>query len=66
MSRRSIGDVVGGYLLAHVAAHEGIHAVEVIAGEKPQPLDYNQMPRCTYCVPQVAATCAQMGNICSA
>jgi dihydrolipoamide dehydrogenase len=51
----AIGDVVGGYLLAHVAAHEGIHAVEVIAGEKPQPLDYNQMPRCTYSRPQIAS-----------
>jgi dihydrolipoamide dehydrogenase len=51
----AIGDVVGGYLLAHVAAHEGIHAVEVIAGQKPQPLDYNQMPRCTYSRPQVAS-----------
>jgi dihydrolipoamide dehydrogenase len=51
----AIGDVVGGYLLAHVAVHEGIHAVEVIAGQKPHPLDYNQMPRCTYSRPQVAS-----------
>ena len=51
----AIGDVVGGYQLAHVAAHEGIHAVEVIAGQKPHPLDYNQMPRCTYSRPQVAS-----------
>ena len=51
----AIGDVVGGYQLAHVAAHEGIHAVEVIAGQTPQPLDYNQMPRCTYSRPQVAS-----------
>jgi dihydrolipoamide dehydrogenase len=51
----AIGDVVGGYQLAHVAAHEGIHAVEVIAGQKPEPLNYNQMPRCTYSRPQVAS-----------
>ena len=51
----AIGDVVGGYQLAHVAAHEGIHAVEVIAGQEPQPLQYNQMPRCTYSRPQVAS-----------
>jgi dihydrolipoamide dehydrogenase len=51
----AIGDVVGGYQLAHVAAHEGIHAAEVIAGEKPEPLDYNQMPRCTYSRPQIAS-----------
>ena len=51
----AIGDVVGGYQLAHVAGHEGIHAAEVIAGQKPEPLDYNQMPRCTYSRPQVAS-----------
>jgi dihydrolipoamide dehydrogenase len=51
----AIGDVVGGYQLAHVAAHEGIHAIEVIAGQKPEPLNYNQMPRCTYSRPQVAS-----------
>jgi dihydrolipoamide dehydrogenase len=51
----AIGDVVGGYLLAHVASHEGIHAVEVIAGAAPEPLDYNHMPRCTYSRPQVAS-----------
>jgi dihydrolipoamide dehydrogenase len=51
----AIGDVVGGYQLAHVAAHEGIHAVEVIAGQHPHPLNYNQMPRCTYSRPQVAS-----------
>ncbi len=51
----AIGDVVGGYQLAHVAGHEGIHAVEVIAGQKPEPLNYNQMPRCTYSRPQIAS-----------
>lgn len=51
----AVGDVVGGYLLAHVASHEGIHAVEVICGANPEPLDYNHMPRCTYSRPQVAS-----------
>jgi dihydrolipoamide dehydrogenase len=51
----AIGDVVGGYQLAHVAAHEGIHAVEVIAGQTPEALDYNKMPRCTYSRPQIAS-----------
>jgi dihydrolipoamide dehydrogenase len=50
-----VGDVVGGYQLAHVAGHEGIHAVEVITGKRPHPLDYNQMPRCTYSRPQIAS-----------
>ncbi|HEV1998146.1 MAG TPA: dihydrolipoyl dehydrogenase, partial [Candidatus Dormibacteraeota bacterium] len=51
----AVGDVVGGYLLAHVASHEGIHAVEVICGATPEPLNYNHMPRCTYSRPQVAS-----------
>jgi dihydrolipoamide dehydrogenase len=51
----AVGDVVGGYQLAHVAGHEGIHAVEVITGKRPHPLDYNQMPRCTYSRPQIAS-----------
>ncbi|MDQ6747572.1 MAG: dihydrolipoyl dehydrogenase [Candidatus Dormibacteraeota bacterium] len=51
----AVGDVVGGYLLAHVASHEGLHAVEVIAGERTEDLNYNQMPRCTYSRPQVAS-----------
>jgi dihydrolipoamide dehydrogenase len=51
----AVGDAVGGYLLAHVAGHEGMHAVEVIAGQTPQPLDYNKMPRCTYSRPQIAS-----------
>ncbi|GAC1327386.1 MAG: dihydrolipoyl dehydrogenase [Candidatus Dormibacteria bacterium] len=51
----AVGDVVGGYLLAHVASHEGIHAAEVIAGEPAEALNYNHMPRCTYSRPQVAS-----------
>lgn len=51
----AIGDVIGGMLLAHVAAAEGEVAVEAIAGEQVHPLDYNRVPRCTYCRPQIAS-----------
>lgn len=50
-----IGDVTGRMALAHVASAQGIIAVEVIAGEEPKPLDYDAIPRCTYCQPQVAS-----------
>ena len=49
------GDVTGCLLLAHVASHQGVTAVETIAGLNPPPLDYDQMPRAVYCQPQVAA-----------
>ncbi len=51
----AIGDVIGGVQLAHVAAHEGIHAVEVMAGLTPHPIDYNMIAKCTYCRPEVAS-----------
>jgi dihydrolipoamide dehydrogenase len=51
----SIGDVIGGLLLAHVAAHEGIAAVHAIAGAEAEPVDYNKMPRATYSRPQIAS-----------
>jgi dihydrolipoamide dehydrogenase len=51
----SIGDIVHGPALAHVASAEGIICVENIAGEKPQALDYNNLPSCTYCWPEVAS-----------
>ena len=51
----AIGDVVAGQALAHVASAEGIICVEKIAGHKPEPLDYNNIPGCTYCVPEVAS-----------
>jgi dihydrolipoamide dehydrogenase len=51
----AIGDVIGGLMLAHVAAHEGITAVHEIAGEGPAPIDYDHQPRATYCHPQVAS-----------
>ena len=51
----AIGDVIGGLMLAHVAAHEGIVAVHEIAGEGPEPIDYDHQPRATYTHPQVAS-----------
>jgi len=51
----AIGDVIGPPWLAHVASAEGIHCVEVIAGHHPVPVDYDNIPGCTYCQPQVAS-----------
>jgi len=51
----AIGDVTKGQALAHVASAEGITCVEAIAGHKPEPIDYNNIPGCTYCVPEVAS-----------
>ena len=51
----AIGDVVPGQALAHVASAEGIICVEKIAGHHPQPLDYNNIPGCTYCSPEIAS-----------
>lgn len=51
----AIGDVTPGAALAHVASAEGILCVEKIAGESPQPLDYNNIPACTYCSPEIAS-----------
>ncbi|HXH23346.1 MAG TPA: dihydrolipoyl dehydrogenase [Dehalococcoidia bacterium] len=51
----AIGDVTGRLLLAHVASHQGITAVETIAGHDPPPLDYDKMPRAVYCEPQVGS-----------
>lgn len=51
----AIGDVIGGYLLAHVASEEAVLAVETIAGKNPRPIDYLTVPRCTYSIPEVAA-----------
>jgi dihydrolipoamide dehydrogenase len=49
------GDVVGGFWLAHEAGHEGIIAVEHMAGEDPLPKDRNLVPRVTFCRPEVAS-----------
>lgn len=51
----AIGDIVQGQALAHVASAEGIVCVEKIAGENPSPIDYNNIPGCTYCSPEVAS-----------
>ncbi|MDQ6795964.1 MAG: dihydrolipoyl dehydrogenase [Chloroflexota bacterium] len=52
----AIGDMVGGLWLAHTAAHEGIVAAHVIAGEKDVPeIDYVEQPRATYCRPEIAS-----------
>jgi dihydrolipoamide dehydrogenase len=51
----AIGDVVPGPALAHVASAEGIICVEKIAGHHPEPLDYNNIPSCTYCSPEIAS-----------
>ncbi|MFO8055609.1 MAG: dihydrolipoyl dehydrogenase [Bacteroidales bacterium] len=51
----AIGDVIPGPALAHVASHEGIICVEKIAGQAPEPMDYNNIPGCTYTVPEVAS-----------
>jgi dihydrolipoamide dehydrogenase len=51
----AIGDVVPGAALAHVASAEGILCVEKIAGHNVEPIDYNNIPSCTYCWPEVAS-----------
>src|SRR5713226_9753766 len=54
-SIHAIGDVVGGYLLAHAASHEGITASEDIAGQQLAPMDQDLVTRCTYSHPQIAS-----------
>jgi dihydrolipoamide dehydrogenase len=51
----AIGDIVKGPALAHVASAEGIICVEKIAGHHPQPLNYGNIPGCTYCNPEIAS-----------
>jgi dihydrolipoamide dehydrogenase len=51
----AIGDVIGAPWLAHVASHEGIVCIEKIAGVDPHPVNYDNIPACTYCQPQVAS-----------
>lgn len=51
----AIGDIVPGAALAHVATAEAITCVEKIAGHTPEPIDYNNIPSCTYCIPEVAS-----------
>lgn len=51
----AIGDIVPGPALAHVASAEGITCVEAICGHHPEPIDYNNIPGCTYCSPEIAS-----------
>jgi dihydrolipoamide dehydrogenase len=51
----AIGDMAGHQLLAHKAMAEGVVAAETIAGQSPRPVDYGNVPSCTYCHPQVAS-----------
>ena len=51
----AIGDVIPTPLLAHVAMAEGILAVETMAGKNPRPINYDHVPSCTYCQPEVAS-----------
>ncbi|WP_242118785.1 dihydrolipoyl dehydrogenase [Aestuariivivens sediminicola] len=51
----AIGDVTPGQALAHVASAEGILCVEKIAGQHVEPIDYGNIPGCTYCSPEIAS-----------
>ena len=51
----AIGDIVPGPALAHVASHEALVCVEKIAGLSPKPLDYGNIPGCTYTTPEIAS-----------
>jgi dihydrolipoamide dehydrogenase len=51
----AVGDVIGGMQLAHVAAHEGLVAVEHMAGKEPAPLKYEMIAKCVYSSPEVAS-----------
>jgi dihydrolipoamide dehydrogenase len=51
----AVGDMTGHQLLAHKAMAEGVVAAEAIAGRSPRPVDYGNVPSCTYCRPQVAS-----------
>ncbi len=51
----AIGDLAGAPWLAHKASHEGIVCVEAIAGLDPHPVDWSNVPGCTYCRPQIAS-----------
>lgn len=51
----AIGDIVHGPALAHVASHEALVCVEKIAGGNPEPVDYSNIPGCTYTTPEIAS-----------
>ena len=51
----AVGDVIGPPWLAHVASEEAVVCVETIADHRPTPIDYDSIPACTYCMPQIAS-----------
>ncbi len=51
----AIGDVLKTQALAHLASHEGIVAVEDVAGRSPSPINYDRVPSCTYCAPEIGS-----------
>jgi len=51
----AVGDLINTPWLAHVASMEGVHAVELMAGKTPPPINYRQIPSCTYCWPEVGS-----------
>jgi dihydrolipoamide dehydrogenase len=51
----AIGDIVAGPALAHVASAEGITCIEKIAGLNPEPIDYGNIPGCTYTNPEISS-----------
>ena len=51
----AVGDCAGNQLLAHKAMHEGVVCVEAIAGQAHNTVDYQNVPNCTYCNPEVAS-----------
>jgi dihydrolipoamide dehydrogenase len=51
----AIGDCTPGQALAHVASKEGINVAEHLSGHHPEPIDYNNIPGCTYCSPEIAS-----------
>ena len=55
LRKKAAGDVIGPPWLAHVASEEAIVCVEKLAGHTPIPIDYEAIPGCTYCLPQVAS-----------
>ncbi|HEX6913424.1 MAG TPA: dihydrolipoyl dehydrogenase [Longimicrobium sp.] len=52
----AVGDVVGGPMLAHKGYREGRVLADLLAGQPVQPINYRNIPRCTYCFPEVAST----------
>lgn len=51
----AIGDVIGAPWLAHKASHEAVVLAELLAGKTPSPVNYKNIPGCTYCEPQIAS-----------